>query len=108
MGLTGMFGVGVRAKRACRRGAVDSQHGSRVEGSSHPCTKGTTSSKGLCFCLITTHLLISNGICCKYAFCAIHIFDNSRYNICCKYAFCAINIFLLFRLKINHEASTKR
>jgi O-antigen ligase len=39
MGLRGLFGVEVRAKRACGKGAVNSQHGSGVEGSLHPYTK---------------------------------------------------------------------
>jgi hypothetical protein len=38
--LRGMFRVGLRAKRACGKGAVDSQYGIGAEGSSHPCTKG--------------------------------------------------------------------
>ncbi len=37
-----MFAVGARAKRACWTGAVDSQHGTNVEGSSYPCKKTTT------------------------------------------------------------------
>jgi hypothetical protein len=31
-GLRRIFGVGVRAKRACGKGAVDSQHGTGVKG----------------------------------------------------------------------------
>ncbi len=38
-----MFGIGVGAKRACGEGAVDSQHGTGVEGSLLPCTKATCS-----------------------------------------------------------------
>jgi hypothetical protein len=45
-----MFAVGARAKRACGTGAVDSQHGTSVEGSLHPCEKITT-PKGLFFWL---------------------------------------------------------
>jgi hypothetical protein len=40
--------VGVGTKRASENGAVDIQHGTSVEESSHPCTKdySTTPSKG--------------------------------------------------------------
>jgi hypothetical protein len=31
-GVEGVFGVGVGAKRVCGKGAVDSQHGTSVEG----------------------------------------------------------------------------
>ncbi len=37
----------VKAKRACRKKAVDSQHETGVEGSSHPYTKVPPPSKGL-------------------------------------------------------------
>jgi hypothetical protein len=40
MGLRWMFGVGWGQKVFVGKGAVDSQHGTGVEGSLHPCTKG--------------------------------------------------------------------
>ncbi len=68
--------MGVGTKRACRNGAVDTQHGPDVEGSSHPCTKGYYPKYGIFLTLTTTHVLIIHytGICCKCAFCPIHIF----------------------------------
>jgi hypothetical protein len=36
----GIIDVGVRAKRACGKGVVDSQHGPGVEGSLNSCAKG--------------------------------------------------------------------
>ncbi len=38
-------------QKACVKGAVKLQHGTVVEGSSHPCTKGYTPSKGILFLL---------------------------------------------------------
>ncbi len=85
IGLRVMFGVGVRAKRVCGIGAVDSQHGAGVERSSLPGTKGhhPKYSKAFYFYFITTHVLIIHSICYKYIFCAIHI-------------------LLLYGIKINH------
>jgi hypothetical protein len=41
MGLKGALGVGVEArKRLTGEGAVNTQHGTGMEGSSHPCTEG--------------------------------------------------------------------
>ncbi len=40
LGLTGMLGVRVGPKVLVVEGHVASQHGSGLEGSSHPCTKG--------------------------------------------------------------------
>ncbi len=41
--------------RACRNEAVDAQHGTGVDGSSHPCTKGYY-PKYRFLILITTHV----------------------------------------------------
>jgi hypothetical protein len=68
-----MFGVGVRA--------VSSQHGTGVEGRSHPCTQGYYPKEGLfIFALITTDVLI------------IHVYTANMF-------FYAIHIFILCRLK---------
>jgi hypothetical protein len=66
-GAVGDVWVGVGAKRACGRGAVDSWHGTGGEGSSHPCTK---TYLPLYFTLIAKHsqVLIIHCICCKYLF----------------------------------------
>jgi hypothetical protein len=53
---------------------VDIQHGTRVEGSLHSCTKGYYSSKGFCYLKV---------------------------NICCYILYIILYIFLLCKLKIN-------
>jgi hypothetical protein len=66
----GLFGVVWVASRAFGRLAIDSQHGTDVEGSSHPCTKGLSLqvSSFFVFALISTHFLIIHCIYCKYVF----------------------------------------
>ncbi len=86
-GVEGNVSEGVEAKRDCGEGAADSQHGTDVEGSSHPCTKGYHPNyfKGLFIFYFDRYT------------CA----DNSLYMYVAN-IFCAIYIFLLCRIKINH------
>jgi hypothetical protein len=44
------------AKRACGKGAVDSQHGTGVAGILHPCTKGQPSQVSDFFCFKPPHI----------------------------------------------------
>jgi hypothetical protein len=79
----GLRGFG--GPKACGKGAVGSQHGTGVEGSSHPCTKGCHPKSGPFYFYFNSNTSANNLL----------------YSICCKYAFCAIHIFLLCMLKIN-------
>jgi hypothetical protein len=72
VGVRGMYGVGKGAKRAYREGAVDSQHGTGLEGSSHSCTP----SKGILF-LFVKHVPIILCICRKCLFVVLFIFFSS-------------------------------
>ncbi len=66
----GVFGLGERAKRDCGTGAVHSQHGTGVEESLHPCTKGYCPKLGpSIFPLIATHVPMTCWLCCKYVLC---------------------------------------
>ncbi len=63
MWLRECLGYGVRAKRASRKGAVDDlQHGTSVEGSSHPCTKGYHSQQGSFYFYLNCHTCAGNWL----------------------------------------------
>jgi hypothetical protein len=72
-----MFWVGMRAERVCGEVAVDSQHGTSLEGSLHPCTKGYHPREELfIFALITTDLSVIH-VCTANMFFMLFIFFSS-------------------------------
>jgi hypothetical protein len=95
MGAWGWFGFGGGAKMACGREAIDSLHGTCVEGSLHPCTKDCTPSKGLLFFLLQSpHMVlmihcilnvVTNFLCYSH-FSPLQI-ENKPFDRDMKYAF---------------------
>jgi hypothetical protein len=74
--MRGIIGVGVGTKRACGSDAVVLSMGLVWTEVCLLAQRGTNLGKGFSsyFFKITTHVLIVRYMCCKYAYCAIHIF----------------------------------